>query len=143
MWQVRVIDQTITQQYNSGRTQIYVESLNLIQDNLWTGVGLGKYIFYNAQGHRYPHNLFLEVTVESGLLGLLLLMIIVSVVMWQGSSKTLRNNPYAYLSYIAFVSLLVATQFSGDIYDSRSIFLLGLMTLSHHITSDNREKGIL
>jgi len=104
MWQVRVIDQTITQQYSSGRTQIYVESLNLIQDNLWTGVGLGKYIFYNAQGQRYPHNLFLEVTVESGLLGLLLLMIIVSVVMWQGSSKTLRNNPYAYLSYIAFVS---------------------------------------
>jgi len=81
MWQVRVIDQTITQQYSSGRTQIYVESLNLIQDNLWTGVGLGKYIFYNAQGQRYPHNLFLEVTVESGLLGLLLLMIIVSVVM--------------------------------------------------------------
>jgi O-antigen/teichoic acid export membrane protein/O-antigen ligase len=122
----RFVEQTVEQQYSSGRTSIWQDSLELLaQHPLW-GVGLDG--FYGsvgqARGIEYPHNYLLAVASEAGLLGLALLTL--TVFAWiatvrsgePGGPATPRDVlRRAMTAGVLFVA--VASMFSGGYYDAR------------------------
>lgn len=74
----------------------------------------------------YPHNLFLEVAAEGGAICLLLLLAFGIACVLSVHGRT----PYARLAIGCAALSLVAAQFSGDIYDSRNVFIFGLMAVA-------------
>lgn len=52
---------------SSGRDVIYNEAIELFQSNIW-GYGVGFYS--EGDSGKYPHNLFLEIAVEWGIMGI-------------------------------------------------------------------------
>jgi O-antigen ligase len=119
----RFVEQTVEQQYSSGRTSIWEGSLELLaQHPLW-GAGLDG--FYGTLGQSrgivHPHNYLLAVAAETGLLGLALLTL--TVLAWLvtvrgsgsgGPRDVLRRAMTAGVLFVA-----VASMFSGGYYDAR------------------------
>jgi O-antigen ligase len=138
----RFVEQTVEQQYSSGRTSIWQDSLDLLaQHPLW-GAGLDG--FYGTvgqtQGIEYPHNYLLAVASETGLLGLAALTLTVLAWLAAVRSGPARVSPHrdhwggvttmtghtsaraevlrrAMTMGTLFVA--VASMFSGGYYDSR------------------------
>lgn len=82
----------------------------------------------------YPHNLFAELAVENGAIGLLFFSSVVSVGIILGSSYLLsaRSSPMyadAMIGVCLLVFSLIGAQVSGDIFDNRYIWVsLGWIT---------------
>jgi O-antigen ligase len=120
----RFVEQTVEQQYASGRTSIWQDSLDLLaQHPLW-GAGLDG--FYGtlgeARGIEYPHNYLLAVASEGGLLGLGLLTL--TVLAWAAAVRSGRaGGPAAEVLRRAMMAgalfVAVASMFSGGYYDAR------------------------
>jgi O-antigen ligase len=114
----RIIQQTDEDRYLDGREDLWLTAIEMAGERPVFGWGLGGFVFYNLT---YPHNVFLEALVAGGLVGLLLLM----VLLWASFSRILRNPRHlSRLQIAAFVLVLTAAQTSGDLFDSRGIFLL-------------------
>jgi len=80
------------------RFYYWIASLKMIKDHLFTGLGWGRfdslYEFYKlpaANISRYSHNVFLQITAETGLLGLLSFLLIVSIFLRNGY-KNIKNS---------------------------------------------------
>jgi O-antigen ligase len=92
------------------------------------GVGTGGYASLSSTGANYPHNIFLEVGSELGVLGLLALAaFVISVVV-----RLLRlvaaggeNAGWSGLLLTLFVFSLVNAQFSGDVPYNSGLWLWG------------------
>lgn len=119
----RFADLLIEQQYGAGREDLYLSAYTLGMENPVFGAGLAA---FPALGlGTYPHNFFLEIFSETGMLGLgiiLSIFFLFAIKMWKGM-KTVDGA-----SISAFVLILIASQFSGDFYDSRGIFVFLLMS---------------
>jgi len=120
----------------STRLDFWKASLNSASNsisNLFFGIGSGGFstLYYNKDFIWYPHNIFLEVLCELGLIGLVLLCWHFISIFKDGINTLLKKLPYKQmnllLAYIltAFFNLLSA-QFSGDLNRNRRIwFFLG------------------
>jgi O-antigen ligase len=123
------------------RSALYAESLRLIAEEPIRGVGTGGFATTGSalsparQTLVYPHNVFLELWSELGIVALLAL--VVSVV--TGFTVLLRRfalvrspRERGLLALVVglFMLNLLAAQFSGDINDNRTLLLfLGLVWL--------------
>jgi O-antigen ligase len=114
------------------RLGYYRTTLAAIPNHLLLGTGVGSWsmFYFRNDSRNYPHNLFLEIAFEEGLVGLtafaaFLLLVGVSTV------RMLRASRYHFLvlglmvSYCVLVSL-----FSGDLDDNRLLWLWIGVTLS-------------
>jgi O-antigen ligase len=114
----RVMKLTVEDQYTSGRDDLYHGALELAQENPILGCGLAG---FRAVWGTYPHNIFLEVFAESGVVGgALLLGLLVTAAF--SLKRNWRCVDRATLA--AFCHIFVAAQFSGDLFDSRGVFVL-------------------
>jgi O-antigen ligase len=105
--------------YLSGREHYYADALRLGVENPVSGAGLSA---FPALGLGvYPHNLFLEVLSETGLVGIALLAwILVAFVL-----SALRGSGAIDGATVGAAMLtLIGSQSSGDLYDSRALYLL-------------------
>jgi O-antigen ligase len=118
VFQGRIIEQTVENRYLAGRDDLWHQAIELARDRPLFGWGLDG---FRANSWNYPHNLFLEVTVEGGLLGLLLLLNVGRV--WLSQCKWGRSRiPRGPL--VALALTFTAAQTSGDLFDSRGVFLM-------------------
>ncbi|WP_375765475.1 O-antigen ligase family protein [Archangium gephyra] len=109
--------------YLSGRETLYAAAYELGLDNPVAGAGLAA---FPALGLGvYPHNLFLEVFCEGGALGLLFLGWAL-LVFSRSALRERRGLDGATVGAVMLV--LLGSQSSGDLYDSRSLFLLMVMS---------------
>jgi O-antigen ligase len=113
----RVIDLLIEQRYGSARELLYPRALELAGRHPIVGGGLAAFGAENVW--RYPHNLFLEALCEGGVVGLVVLA--VPLLHW-GGTIALRGRGAIDVNVAALVLFLVASQFSGDVFDSRGVF---------------------
>jgi hypothetical protein len=90
---------------------------------LWLGCGVSGFRAFRGT---YPHNLVLETAVETGLVGTGLLCLVMVSGAW-AFRRLWRSADGATLAAFAFA--LVASQLSGDLFDSRGVFLFLLMAL--------------
>jgi O-antigen ligase len=108
--------------YLSGREVLYAAALQLGKDQPVAGAGLAA---FPALGLGvYPHNLFLEVFCEGGVVGLLLLSGVFATFI---RSALKRRQGLDGATVGAAVLVLMGAQSSGDLYDSRALFLLLMM----------------
>src|SRR5256884_1006289 len=90
--------------YNTfeGRLQIWSDTLKMLRDRPIFGSGLRAYETvmraYVSPGHKpelYPHNLFLAMWVELGLLGLIAFVVLLGTLLWRGWSAFARADGFA------------------------------------------------
>lgn len=118
----RTIDDIEYHGFSPTRVKLWTFSWMLIQERTLAGVGFGG--FREAIGnyglYTYPHNLFLEIWIELGLLGLLILFVWI-VLFCKGGLTVLRERrdslfiPTLLLALLWFLSL----QVSGSWVESR------------------------
>lgn len=95
------------------RLEFYSRSAEMLVDNSFFGVGFGAWSLFAAGLHNYPHNLFLEIGSETGIVGLVLLF----GLLWSLRSK----SKVSFLGYFFILCML----FSGDFsYFRYALFLL-------------------
>lgn len=108
--------------YLSGREVLYEAALQLGQDHPVAGAGLAA---FPALGLGvYPHNLFLELFCETGTVGLLFFA---GVVLTFVRSALKRHHGLDGATVGAAVLVLLGSQSSGDLYDTRALYLLMVM----------------
>jgi O-antigen ligase len=114
------------------RLDYYRATLAEVPNHLLLGTGVGSWssFHYKTDMRNYPHNLFLEIVFEEGLLGLGAFCLFLFVV-GLSISRMLHESRWHYLAmalmvfYCVFVSL-----FSGDLDDNRVLFLWAGVTLT-------------
>jgi hypothetical protein len=94
--------------------RIAFENLNF---NLFKGVGIGSFalVFLGEDIISYPHNIFVEIFLENGLIGLLLLIVLLF--------KFYINFSLNIISLL-ILFFLISAQFSGDIPGNNNFFIL-------------------
>jgi len=122
MFHHRVLQLAIEDGYDSGRSDVYLSAWELGCQSPWFGIGLAG--FEVLGNHVYPHNLFLEVFCEGGLVGIVLLMLVLAPPL---VAVVRRRGGAASHDYGALVVVLFSAQFSGDLYDSRTVFVFGAL----------------
>jgi O-antigen ligase len=114
---------TFEDRYDSGRTTIYKSAIEMGRRYPVFGGGLDGFQASSPQG-LYQHNVFLEAFSEGGLIGLGLL----SWLVLTATKRSIRPSSVHGAAYAAaFFLILVSSQFSGDLYDSRALFLLPVL----------------
>lgn len=106
------------------RLAFYRETLAAIPNHLFLGGGIGSWsvFYYGADERGYPHNLFLEVAFEEGLLGLSALGIFLFA-MGVASFRLLRATGTRYAVFPSLVLFcVIVSMFSGDLDDNRVLW---------------------
>lgn len=107
------------------------KSLTYLQENtekLIFGVGLGgfSYIITNRDIISYPHNIFVEIILELGLLGLILFILPFLFLLndFILTKNKINENEYSQITFwiILTVLFLLNAQVSGDINDNRLLW---------------------
>lgn len=110
----------IQDRYTAGRDELYRSALELANLHPVLGAGLAG---FTAHGYgSYPHNLFLELLSEQGILGLLAWLGAMGAA-WRIGSRMLVGHHVALAGFALF---LVSSQFSGDFYDCRAVYLFAV-----------------
>ncbi|MFO1119667.1 MAG: O-antigen ligase family protein [Rhodospirillales bacterium] len=115
----RYISRVFGQLYLSGRDTLFWDGIGMWLDHPVMGAGLGRFSEFSAMA--YPHNFFVELLAEAGIIGFALLLVplgcILNVIRRNWSTVDKRGMAI-------FALYAVAAQASGDIYDSRALILL-------------------
>ena len=114
----RVINLTFEQEHTSGRSELLEQAIKIGSEHMYVGVGLGGYIY--VTGSNYPHNLFLEAFSEGGSIGLALLVGTIGIFVINSWRDRKLIDPFLAGAFILF---FIASQFSGSLFDSRSVFI--------------------
>ena len=140
LFQERFVEQTVQEQYLSGRTDIWAAALRLFADHPVAGAGLDG--FYGLigvnQAVEYPHNYVLAVAAEGGLAGLGLLT--TSVVLWTRVVRGGGARPQITgLAVAAAVFVALSGLFSGDYYDSRLAWMFAALAAAAALSVPARQ----
>lgn len=133
VFQERVLETTIQRGHLADRDTLWTLAIDLTKEKPVFGWGLNGFW---ANSWIYPHNLFLEVSSEGGLVGLALLL--VPILGWFFAWRMNRQRITAG-SVAAVVLVLMSAQTSGDLYDSRGVFMLVILS-THLAFPTAREK---
>lgn len=123
----RFIVVTIGNLYLSTRDEFLWNAWETIKTNPFWGVGLDGYRQIFGGYFTYPHNLFLQVQAEGGIIATMLLLsaLLTTAIRWW-----LRKTLEAKVAFGLAIMYLLASQLSGGIYDARCVwFFLALYML--------------
>jgi O-antigen ligase len=123
-YEYRVNQLLLVEGYSSGRADLAQSAYQLGWEHPILGAGLAA--FPGLRLGAYPHNLFLETFSETGFVGTLLLCVLLGF--FARHAWALRHSIDGATG-AAVVFLLGSSQFSGDLYDSRALFLFMLWAL--------------
>jgi len=118
---------TFEEGYLSARDVLLAEAYRLWLERPVFGGGLDSFEYYTFGLDRYPHNLVMQMAQEGGIVAALLLLAwIVHVILnsWHG------RNHYTEIGLSMTALIFGCALFSGDFYDSRLMFIFGVLTIS-------------
>ena len=99
-----------------GRGEWLMSGINQFLEHPVWGVGYGRFMVYNYYGS-YPHNLFIELLCETGLVGFIVAAILVSIAILRSRKLVL---PFLYL-WLAYFSRSMASE---DISMNITVFVI-------------------
>jgi O-antigen ligase len=118
----------------------------LAQPLFGSGIGSWAIRYFNLDVERYPHNLILEVLVEFGIVGLLLLTAVVFTAVRGTSVRRLREDPVLMCAAMLCINMFIAAMTSSDLPGNRNFFaMLGLLVMrpygqSIHVNIQSRTR---
>lgn len=119
-----LFESTVEEGYveGGGRGLWLLAGVQLFMDSPVFGVGFGR---YNLLGNydTYPHNLFVELLCEVGIVGFIILLGILAGMLYLG-----RKSFKRYMFY--FLALFMMSMASGSMYDNIIIFTLVFSAVS-------------
>lgn len=107
-------------------------AITMFRNHPLTGAGIGgfnqEFNLYESERGDYPHNLFLEVAAELGLVGLILITLLLFIpIRHLLAHLTVGDRPATLLLLTFVLYFLINAFFSGDLNDNRFLFTtLGL-----------------
>ena len=107
------------------RLEFYDDAMRAFESRPVIGWGVGGWsqFYYHEDKRGYPHNLFLEVAVEQGAVGLLVLCLFVMNIFWVAARQRVElGGRFSFILPVVAYSLSV-TMFSGDITDNRCFWM--------------------
>jgi len=132
---------SVTQVSSSAQRLIFFQRIfEYFQDyplSLIWGNGIGNFakLFEEYQVAYYPHNIFLEILYEQGLIGIVIFSVSVFYILWGAIQVISKKGDKQYFVkiFLAFMYFLINAQVSGDLSDNRYIWffagaLIGLIT---------------
>ncbi|MFH1336116.1 MAG: O-antigen ligase family protein [Candidatus Zixiibacteriota bacterium] len=140
----------------STRIRLWQTSLNMIKDKPIWGIGLGNFgqLFnrYKVEGrydnYSHPHNDFLNVAVNSGLLGLLAYLYLWAVFLYTSLKSVLKNRKTGFIhsvqisGVVTMVAFLFASLFQCYYTDAEVnmlvMFLLGITTMANLKSAEDK-----
>jgi O-antigen ligase len=135
---VTTADTTLMDQNIVLRLAYYRSAFHAFLDNPLFGIGIGKWPEYNGYvaetAPLHPHNIFLELAAELGVIGGILPFIGLSV-RWirSFSVRALHSSPVLNISFMLFILSLANACKSGDLNDNILLFTaLGLFTRQYN-----------
>lgn len=114
----------------STRFEGYVTTWRMLDESPIVGRGIGSWPVLTGRGdiRAYPHNIFLEIFFELGLVGLLLFVALLLYV-WRliPPVRVLRREPWMMLAVAQLLSAFLNANISGDMNDNKLFWaFLGL-----------------
>jgi O-antigen ligase len=118
-WQQRFVAQTFEDRYDAQRLFFFASAVETFRDHPVWGIGLEGFRHTNEL-QEYVHNLILQIAVEGGLVGLVLLFAALLPVAraWSWSS-----SPEMRLAFSMGLFIFLAGMFSGSYYDARYMWI--------------------
>jgi O-antigen ligase len=113
---------------SNGRSALWAQAYTAFGAHPFLGLGWGAFASLNST-EPYPHNLILEMAVELGFVGVLLILAIVAsltsrlVSAWRATSG--RDKLDAAVLITLFVTALINAFFSGAVQDNKEIWVWG------------------
>ena len=123
------------------RVRLLEEAIQHIQEKPFLGVGIGNYpVFVNPSATDrepiYVHNLYLDIAVEQGLVGLALFLAFISTSLTQSYWQWQKyQNPYQAATFLGVAYFLAHSFFEAPIY-SYHVMAVTLFLISYY----SREK---
>lgn len=123
--------------YTAGRDIIYADAIKMIKEKPIFGYGIDSFSVYT--GHVYPHNLFLEMMVEVGIIGAIFFAIFVffSIMIL---FKMIKSPLFIFSGLPLY--MIIVQMFSGEFYDFRYYFLWMIPLLNYGIQLAYKTKSI-
>jgi O-antigen ligase len=118
---------TLEEGYFSHRDVLFAEAYRLWLERPVFGGGLASFEYYTFGLDSYPHNLVMEMAQAGGMVAVLLLLAWIVHVMlssWHG------RNHYTEIGLSMTALIFGCALFSGDFYDSRLMFIFGVLAIS-------------
>lgn len=112
------------------RINLYIAAWNDFIESPIMGKGIGNYCH---QGHNYPHNIFLELLAETGLIGFILFIIAL-----KPKNMLYFNNTFSL--YMLFA--LLTTMFSGDLEKNSYLVLFSIILHLEVMKDRNAVKSV-
>lgn len=134
---------------DEGRQYLFLEAITIFQDNPLIGAGIGG--FNALTDDEWPHNFFLELLCETGLVGTIILLTIVITALYKrnaGLYYTTTTGQYYFLFLMAlFVRVLVSSDLTESIELFSAVFAIsiskGVSKTYHQRKKENRLYGYL
>jgi O-antigen ligase len=126
---------TLEEGYISQRDVLFAEAYRLWLERPVFGGGLDSFVYYTFGLDRYPHNLVMEVAQVGGVVAALMLVTwFVHVILnsWHG------GNHHTEIGLSMTALIFGCALFSGDFYDSRLMFIFGVLTIAAAATGASR-----
>lgn len=115
------------------RLEYYQSALQCLQEHLFNGVGIGSWPDYYGLEKLYelewhPHNIFLEIAAETGLVGLSLFICLIIVVFKKAREQLHHQEPLLIILLCGISFCFLNAIRSGDLNDNIILFtFMGLI----------------
>lgn len=126
-----------TSRADAGRSDLYAEAFRVMTTQP-LGVGWGNFgsVYGWTDGGLYPHNLYLEVGAEGGLLALAVFAVLtVLSLIWAVRNYRRSQSPIDLLLLAIYVYAVVNAQFSSDIVGNRMLWMAIAFVIARGMTT--------
>lgn len=119
-----------TEAIEGGRGDIWLKAIDMINQAPVIGHGLGK-----SLDTGYPHNLFLQVGIDGGIISILMLFIVVIFpplfFIISRHNGIINFQPIAWGLLSAYIYLVLEYSKSGDFYKARTLIIIASLLISY------------
>ncbi len=105
---------------DAGRNYHYILALDIFNNSPFLGAGIGG--FHAKTDLPWPHNFFLELLCECGIVGTVLFLGILIIVLYNKRVKLLTITPSNMFFFLVMVALFVRVMVSSDFRESIELF---------------------
>jgi len=131
---VNLFSQTSEVIETNPRVELYKRSLDLINEAPFIGGGISGFYSYMES---YPHNMLLEITLESGIIGLFLFLCFFLIFLFRMVSSmkiAYKHDKDSFGIFFSFCFMTIAawlyTLFIGELTDHRIVYFLTALLLA-------------
>ncbi len=116
---------------DSGRPQLWAEGIQLWMSHPFLGTGFGSHAHFSPSGMRHPHNFFVELSAELGIVGLILGIALITPPIRRMFFKRRDRQAWSLaITQAICVFLFTCAMVSGDLTDNRLLFAFMALSLT-------------